>query len=125
MYRATVLMALGLAACALVASAAEHADAHHPPVPAVTSTLAAPGACATTQPSPQHPARRPLTLRLVDCHDRAARYEILGVVTGANPSHCLSIPGAELAFSQSPTPHHPASIVCVTLLDVQGRGPQE
>ena len=122
-YRATVLMALGLAACALLTSAVEYAGAHHDPALPAASTVPATGSCAAPHYSgrPQGPE----TLRMVSCRDHAARYEVLRVVTGADPAHCLGVPGAELAFAQPATQHHPTTVVCVTLLDVQSRGPQE
>ncbi|QMU69150.1 hypothetical protein [Streptacidiphilus sp. P02-A3a] len=123
-YRATVLMALGLAACALLTSAAEYAGARRAAVPPVASTLAVTGACAAHS---HHSARHlgPRTLRMVDCRDHAARFEVLRVLLGSDPARCDGVPGAELAFPQPATRHHPASTLCVTLLDVQARGPLE
>lgn len=120
-YRATVLMALGLAACALLTSAAEYAGARRAAVPPAVSTPAVTGACAAH--AVRHPG--PVTLRMVDCRDRAARFEVLRVLPGDTPVHCGGVPGAELAFPQPAIQHHPASTLCVTLLDVQARGPLE
>ncbi len=122
-YRATVLMALGLAACALLTSAAEYADAGRTGVLPAAPQQAVTGACAAHA----HPAHHlgPGTLRMVDCRDRAARFEVLRVVAGDAPIRCGGVPGAELAFPQPATQHHPTATLCVTLLDVQARGPEE
>ncbi|MBC3841651.1 hypothetical protein GXW82_19550 [Streptacidiphilus sp. 4-A2] len=60
---------------------------------------------------------------MLDCRDRAARFEVLRVVAGSDPARCVGVPGAELAYLQPATARHPATEVCVTLLDVQSRAP--
>jgi hypothetical protein len=125
--RATVLMALGLAACSLVSLAADHS--HRPATPPVPATaVAETGDCGVGRPplpSPgPHDARLDV-LRLVDCRAPDAQYEVVRVVPGSDPRLCLGVPEAELGLALPPASHQPAETACVTLLDVQARGAQE
>jgi hypothetical protein len=116
--RVAVLVGIGLLTLVVLTFAALHI-ATRPYGAGSAAALPQAGDCVTSSGSGGG------AVRIVDCDDSNARYEIIGTFTGVQQQdRCADVPGSEFALTRS-EPGGRTSLLCVSLLDVQGRGQNE